>query len=114
MPWQTGQVWVLGGAPKPVAQPQNILVARRELRVHLEPDDRLVRGVAHGAVLSEVWPEARPPRVPVGRALVGVRRAQQRRLVEGAADELQPDGQAPPVKPHGTEIPGRPARLPGA
>ena len=25
MPWQTGQVWLLGGAPKAVGQPQNIL-----------------------------------------------------------------------------------------
>jgi hypothetical protein len=29
MPWQTGQVWVLGGAPKAVEQPQNILVRVR-------------------------------------------------------------------------------------
>src|SRR2546430_17132841 len=26
MPWHTGQVWVFGGAPKVVGQPQNILV----------------------------------------------------------------------------------------
>jgi hypothetical protein len=25
MPWQTGQVWELGGAPNLVGQPQNIL-----------------------------------------------------------------------------------------
>ena len=24
MPWQIGQVWLFGGAPKVVAQPQNI------------------------------------------------------------------------------------------
>ena len=24
MPWQIGQVWLLGGAPKVVGQPQNI------------------------------------------------------------------------------------------
>ena len=27
MPWQTGQVWVFGAAPKVARQPQNILVA---------------------------------------------------------------------------------------
>jgi hypothetical protein len=56
MPWQTGQVWVLGGAPNPVAQPQNILVAVVELRVHLEPDDGLVRALAHGRSFPRFGP----------------------------------------------------------
>ena len=42
----------------------------------------------------------------------GARGAEQRRLVERAADELQPDRHAAPAsRPHGTERPGSPARF---
>ena len=110
MPRQTGQVWVLGGAPKVVAQPQNIFERVEELRVDLEPDDRLVRRCSCRATGSG---RARPPvgaGVPGGGLLVGVGDAEQRGLVEGAADELEPDRQPRRVKPHGTEIAGQPGQ----
>ena len=49
---------------------------------------------------------------PCGVAFVGVGDAQQRRLVEASAGQLQADRQAVRcVKPHGTLIAGRPARF---
>ena len=45
-----------------------------------------------------------PPRVPVGRLLVGVGDAEHRRLVEGAGDDLEADGSCLPsasTKPRG-------------
>ena len=40
-PRHTGQTWVLGSAPNPVAQPQNILVRGVQLDVHLEAQHRV-------------------------------------------------------------------------
>ena len=59
--------------------------------------------------------EGRAPRVPVGGALVRIRRAEDRGFVERAADDpLEPDRQAAwDVKPHGSAQAGWPEKLKG-
>ena len=66
------------------------------------PSIRLMRGLPAMKAGLRVKPAARS---------MHVADAQHRRLVEGAADHLQPERQPVAVKPAGTEIPGSPARF---
>ena len=58
-------------------------------------------------------PHRRHALVPLGGLFVGVAGAEDGRFVEGAAGELEADGQAASVKPQGNESAGRPATLNG-
>ena len=97
MPWQTGQGWVLGAAPKTVTQPQNILVAVARAR-GTEPDDGRDGACSWRSfrVWSEVWSELAEARggCDIGRALVGGSRAQHRRIAR-RGDEAAPEGRRP-------------------
>src|SRR5436309_15500587 len=88
MPWHTGQVWVFGGAPKVVGQPQNILVrvvscawtSSPMTTSHLPAiiGSPRTAGPQPRDVLRLALPsrQLRAARVPVGGALVGARGAQ--------------------------------------
>src|SRR6059036_3611628 len=104
IPWQTGHVWLFGGAPKVVGQPQNIFDRVRSCAWTSRP---MTVSIGAGAVrpaftvggLPEVrygtaggLPEARcgfvrscgarSPRTPRRRLLVRVRSAQDAGLIE--------------------------------
>src|SRR6266850_3459209 len=103
MPWQTGHVWVFGGAPKVVGQPQNILVrvvscawtSRPMTTSYFIIGSPRTAGPQPREIQRSALPsrQFRAARVPVGGALVGARRAQYRRLVECLADQLKADRQ---------------------
>src|SRR5690349_24462464 len=99
MPWHTGQVWVFGGAPNVVGQPQNILLrvvscawTSRPITTSYfvigsprtagpQPRDvlRLALRLSH---------ELRAARVPWRGALVRARRSQVGRLVEASPEAV--------------------------
>src|SRR5213078_1904943 len=106
IPWQTGHVWLFGGAPKVVGQPQNIFErvlscawTSSPMTTSQSVGPVSASPVLTGGGLSEVRRgsvrscPARPPRAPRGRLLVRVRGAQDAGLVERSADELQTDRQ---------------------
>ena len=66
------------------------------------------------SLLMVPFARARKALSVLGRLLVGVRQREHVDLAEGAAAQLQPDGQAPPrLKPHGTLTAGMPYALKG-
>src|SRR3989442_15705977 len=97
MPWHTGQVWVFGGAPKVVGQPQNILVrvvscawtSRPMTTSYFVIGSPRTAGPQPRDVLRLALPsrQLRGARGPVGGAPVGARGAPNGGLVEGPARE---------------------------
>src|SRR5438445_11854515 len=102
IPWQTGHVWLFGGAPKVVGQPQNIFDRVRSCAWTSRP---MTVSIGAGAVRPAFTVgglpgarrgfvrscRARSPRTPRRRLLVRVRSAQDAGLIERLANELETD-----------------------
>src|SRR4029453_13528154 len=85
------EAWVLGGAPKAVAEPLNILASVDSwacVSMPITPSQPRTRGAAPISDSRGHTP------VPVGGLLQRVRSVQQPWFLEVVADELQADGQA--------------------
>ena len=108
MPWQTGHVWWFGGAPKVVAQPQNIFERVRSCAWTSRPMTVSQAGVMPGTPRGghELRPAPRRARRPPRRCR---RTRNSVASSKGLAMTWSPIGSPASENPHGTEIAGTPA-----
>jgi len=92
-PRQTGQTLELGGSPKRLAQPQNILVAVLSWTWTSRPMTGWNSGMGKWRG-SERRTDRRAARVKIGKLLPGVADAEEHGLVEGLGKDLEADGEA--------------------